>query len=181
MKEHDMRKSSNPDKSINISGLGNIVPEGYTYNKKRIEPGSQLNISSASFKWYNLYPGESFITAGQVEESKKYIENEVESGKLKFENEIGFVILHRAGEYLLLLITTWRNTNEMWESVYYKKAADNEAYRQIKFKTDHKGTYCVWELGIVWHERNAWVKFINSQRDSESKLNYMNDLFSGEV
>ena len=90
-------------------------------------------------------------------------------------------MLHRAGDYLLLLITTWRNTNEMWESIYVKKAADAEMYSPIIFKTDHKGTYCVWELGVVWHERNSWVRFIKSKRDNKSKLIYLNDLFSGEV
>lgn len=181
MKEYDMNKILTPEKAINISVLGNIIPEGYIYYRKMIDPGSQLNLQGASFKWYNLYPYDSYITNGQVSESKEFIENEVISGKLKFENELGFVILHRAGDYLLLLITSWRNTNEMWESIYCKKAANEEVYKPIKFKTDHKGTYCVWELGIIWHERNAWVKFINSKRNNDSKLNYMNDLFSGEI
>ena len=165
----------------NITELGNIIPEAYTYYKKKIEPGSQLKLSTASFKWYNLYPYDSIITSGQVSESKEFIENEVKSGKLKFENELGFVILHRAGDYLLLLITTWRNTNEMWESVYFKKVDEDGVYKPMEFKTVHKGTFCVWELGIVWHERNAWVKLINSKRDPESKLSYMSDLISGEV
>lgn len=165
----------------NITELGNIIPEAYTYYKKKIEPGSQLKLSTASFKWYNLYPYDSIITSGQVSESKEFIENEVKSGKLKFENELGFVILHRAGNNLLLLITSWRNTNEIWETIYFKEAVKEEVYKPMKFKTDHKGTYCVWELGIVWHERNAWVKFINSKRNNESKLNYMSDLFSGEI
>ena len=149
--------------------------------KKKIEPGSQLNLSTASFKWYNLYPHDSYITSEQVSETKEFIEDEVKSGKLKFENELGFVILHRAGNNLLLLITSWRNTNEIWETIYFKEAVKEEVYKPMKFKTDHKGTYCVWELGIVWHERNAWVKFINSKRNNESKLNYMSDLFSGEI
>jgi hypothetical protein len=164
-----------------ISNLGNIIPEGYTYYKKIVKPCSQIILPTVSFKWYNLYPDDVSITSEQVSETKEFIKDEVKSGKLKFENELGFVILHRAGDYLLLLIATWRNTSEMWETVYFKKAANKKIYLPMQFNTDHKGTYCVWELGIVWHERNAWVKFINSNRDNESKLNYMNDLFSGEV
>ncbi len=100
---------------------------------------------------------------------------------LKLEKELGFVILHRAGDYLLLLVITWRNTNEMWESIYLKKAEGTEDYKRIKFDNEHRGTYCVWELGIVWHERNGWVRFIESNRDEEAKSVYMNDLFLGMI
>lgn len=176
-----MNKNLTSQNNLNISGLGNIIPDEYTYYKKIISPDSQLNLSHASFKWYNLYPESKNISFEQVSKAKEFISLEVQSGKLKLENELGFVILHRAGDYLLLLITTWSNINEIWESVYFKKVDDDAVYKPIEFKTDHKGTFCVWELGIVWHERNSWVKFINSKRDPESKLNYMNDLISGEV
>ena len=132
-------------------------------------------------KWYNLHPANTEITEAQVHETKAFIKSETETGSLKFESELGFVILHRAGDYLLLLITTWRNTNEMWESIYFKKVNDSVNYVPIKFQNDHKGTYCVWELGIVWHERNAWVRFIESKRDEKAKLEYLNDLFSGTI
>jgi hypothetical protein len=83
---------------------------------------------------------------------------------------LGFVILHRAGDYLLLLISTWRNVNEIWESIYFKKADEDDSFKQMIFDDHHKGTLCVWELGIVWHERNAWVRFIESGRDEKAKL-----------
>jgi hypothetical protein len=169
------------EKIIDISGLGNIIPDGYTYYKKRIAPGSPLNLKGASLKWYNLYLPESVISYERIMETRDFIRSEISSGELKLENELGFVILHKAGDYLLLLITTWRNTNEMWESIYFKKEAGKDLYKPMKFESDHKGTFCVWELGIVWHERNAWVRYINSKRDSKSKLVYLNDLFSGEV
>jgi hypothetical protein len=48
-------------------------------------------------------------------------------------------------------------------------------------ETIHRGTFCVWELGAVWHERQAWVRFLSSQRDEAAKLAYINDRFSGLV
>ena len=176
-----MNKNLCSKDTSNISGLGNIIPDEYTYYKKIISPDSQLNLSCASFKWYNLYAENKNISFEQVSKAKEFISLEVQSGKLKLGNGLGFVILHRAGDYLLLLITAWRYINEIWESVYFKKADDDEVYKPMEFKTNHKGTFCVWELGIVWHERNAWIKFINSKRDTDSKLSYMNDLISGEV
>ncbi len=170
-----------PVRHWRIAGLGNVVPEEYSYYKKKFTPGLLLNLPGASLKWYDLYPPDTEITQEQIKEAKAFLKSEAETGRLKLEGELGFVILHRAGDYLLLLVTTWRKTNEMWESIYVKKASQAESYSSIKFKDDHKATYCVWELGAVWHERNAWVRFIESKRDEEAKLVYLNDVFEGEV
>jgi len=164
-----------------LSALGNVVPEGYSYYKKKFTPGELLNLPGTSLKWYNLFPADTEITKQQVQEAREFIKSETETNRLKLEGELGFIILHRAGDYLLLLVSTWRKTNEIWESIYWKKAGQAESYIPLKFKNDHKGTYCVWELGAVWHERNAWVRFIESKRNEEAKLAYLNDVFEGEI
>ena len=82
---------------------------------------------------------------------------------------------------LLLMINTWRNTNEIWESVYAKNVSEAGGYEPIESENSHRGTFCVWELGPVWHERHAWVRFLSSKRDVEAKLEYVNDRFSGLV
>ena len=169
------------EKIPNLFSLGNIVPEGYKYHKKKFTPGELLNIKGASLKWYNLNPPETKITEQQVQEAKAFLKSDAESGRLKLEGELGFAILHLAGDYLLLLVSTWRRTNEIWETSYWKKVGGKESYTPFKFPTDHKANYCVWELGAVWHERNAWVGFIQSNRDDKAKLEYLNNMFEGEV
>lgn len=176
-----MQEISPLNKIPNLADLGNVIPDGYKYYKKRFTPGEQLNLNGACFKWYNLSPVDAEITEDQVAEARRFLESESENGRLTFKDELGFIILHRAGDYLLLLATTWRLTNEMWESIFLKKAVGSENYKPLKFDTDHKGTYCVWELGAVWHERNAWVRFIESKRDAEAKLAYLSDSFKEEV
>jgi hypothetical protein len=165
----------------NLSSLGNVVPDGYRYYEKTVRPGVGLNLPNAYLKWYDLYPPDAEITPEQVSECRAFIASEVDAGKLKLDGDLGFVILHRAGPVLLLLVTTWRNTNEMWESVFVKDAESAAPYQAVTFEDSHKGTYCVWELGAVWHERRAWVRFLSSPRDEEAKLEYLNDLFEGRV
>ncbi len=97
-----------------LDSLGNVVPEGYLYSEKRVTPGSDLSLPHAYFKWYDIYPPDVEITPEQVEESRTFVAAEAE--RLQFADELGFVLLHRAGGVLLLLVTTWRNTNEIWES-----------------------------------------------------------------
>jgi hypothetical protein len=165
----------------NLSALGNVVPEGYRYYEKVVRPGDGLSLPTAYLKWYDLYPDDAEITPEQVAETRAFIAAEAEAGRLKLQGELGFVIRHRAGPVLLLLLTTWRNTNEMWESVYVKEVGSSESYRLVPFEDTHRGTYCVWELGAVWHERSAWVRFLSSERDAAAKLEYVNDLYAGRV
>jgi len=164
-----------------LANLGNVVPEGYNYYEKLITPGEPLILPSAYLKWYDIYPPDAKITPEQVAECRAFLEGEVTTGRLKLNDELGFVMLHRAGQALLLLVTTWRNTNEMWESLYMKEVSGVEGYHAQEFDSSHRGTYCVWELGAVWHERHAWVRFLSSPRDEEAKLTYLNDRFSGRV
>jgi hypothetical protein len=162
-----------------VEAFGNVVPEGYTYYKKLVEPREDLSLPNAYLKWYNIRPLDVEITPEQLAESRAFVAAEAE--RLKLADELGFVLLHRAGTMLLLMLVTWRNTNELWESVYLKDLAQGGGYRLTEFENTHRGTYCVWELGPVWHERHAWVQFLSSKRDAEAKLAYVNDRFSGLV
>jgi hypothetical protein len=174
-----MSDTSNIETIPHLEDFGNVVPEGYTYSKKLVEPKEDLSLPNAYLKWYDIRPVDVEITQEQLEESRAFVAAETE--RLKLANELGFVLLHRAGPVLLLMITTWRNTNEIWESVYVKDLTQAGGYRLTEFENSHRGTFCVWELGPVWHERHAWVRFLSSKRDVEAKLEYLNDRFSGLV
>ena len=167
------------DKSPALDGFGNVVPEGYRYYEKLVTPREALSLPTAYLKWYDLYPEDAEVSPEQAAEGRAYLAAEVD--RLKLDHELGFVILHRAGNYLLLMLMTWRNTNEIWESVYFKDVTQDGGYKLNEFPTSHRGTFCVWELGIVWHERQAWKQFFASQRDNEAKLAYINDRFEGSV
>jgi hypothetical protein len=162
-----------------LERLGNVVPEGYTYSQKLVVPGPDLSLPNAYLKWYDIRPPEVEITQEQAAECRAFVAAEVE--RLEFADELGFVLLHRAGPMLLLMINTWRNINEIWESVYVKDLARGGGYTLNEFANTHRGTFCVWELGPVWLERHAWVRFLSSKRDQEAKLAYVNDRFSGLV
>lgn len=167
--------------AVNLARFGNVVPEGYEYYKKVTTPGEDLALPNGYLKWYDLYPTDEPITPEQDAETRAFIRAEVAAGRLDLGDDLGFVILHRAGNYLLLLITTWRNTNEMWESVYFKKIGQDAQYVLNEFPSTHRATYCVWELGAVWHERDAWVRFLSSKRDEQAKQEYITSKFNGMI
>lgn len=162
-----------------VGKFGNVVPEGYRYNQKHVTPRDDLSLPNAYLKWYDIYPPGGEIGAAEGAAARAFVAAEAE--RLQFGNELGFVLLHRAGAGLLLMIITWRNTNELWESVYVNDPARGRDYELTEFPQTHRGTYCVWELAPIWHERHAWVRFLSSKRDEEAKLAYINDRFAGLV
>jgi hypothetical protein len=162
-----------------LAAFGNVVPEGYSYYQKLVTPREDLVLPEAYLKWYDIYPREAPITAEQLAECRAFVSAEAQ--RLRLAQELGVVLLHRAGPMLLLMINTWRNTNEVWESVYARRADESAGYRLQEFEGTHRGTFCVWELAPLWHERNAWTRFLSSKRDEDAKLAYINDRFEGLI
>lgn len=162
-----------------LERLGNVVPEGYVYYEKLVTPGEDISLPGAYLKWYDIRRPDVEIVQELVEESQAFVAAEVE--RLKLKDELGFVLLHDCRPALLLMILTWRNTNEIFESAYAKDITRTAGYQPIMFETSHRATFCVWELGAVWHERQAWARFLASKRDETAKLAYVNDRFSGLV
>ena len=73
-----------------------------------------------------------------------------------------FVILHRcSAEFYFLLVCSWRHENEIWKSTFARDGGDPD-FKEFTFATPHRGTYCVWELGAVWHEQQAWKRYLRS-------------------
>jgi hypothetical protein len=163
----------------NLANLGNVVPEGYQYYPKLVIPGEDLSLPNVYLKWYDIRRPDIEISQEQRNECRAFVAAETQ--RLNINGELGFVLLHRVNSALLLLIQTWRNTNEIWESTYAKDLEQSSGYQPIVYENNHRGTFCVWELGPIWHERHAWVRFLSSPRDNQAKLAYINDRFTGLV
>ena len=84
-------------------------------------------------------------------------------------------------ELLLPLLSTWRNDNELWESVWAKDGDEDLAFRPWPIEETHRPTFCVWELGAVWHEQQAWSRYLRSQRDEAAKQDYLRASYEGAV
>ena len=92
------------------------------------------------------------------------------SGSCGSERALGFVVLHRCGEsFYFLLVSTWQNDNELWETVWAKDGDDDPEFHPWPLEGSHRPTFCVWELGAVAHERLAWSAYLLSDRDDDGE------------
>lgn len=147
-----------------------------SYPSKYAAPKGLFTVEKTRFKWYDLATDLTEISQRDIDNARTCIEDAAEH--FQDIDDLGFVIMHRCGENYLLLVCTWRSENELWESVYYDGSGNFEVWDRNK---THLPTYCVWEMGIVYHESQAWKKYLGTTKEESDQKNYLNDLFEGEV
>ncbi|GAA0383192.1 hypothetical protein Acor_70660 [Acrocarpospora corrugata] len=152
------------------------VSADYTHVRKRLAAAEGLDLPDVRFKWYDLFREDAEIPDSVQKEAREFVRTEIAT--ITPTGELGFVILHRVGDAYLLLVCTWRNNNELWETVYLK---DMDGFVLVQFDETAKATYCVWEMGAVLHEQQAWIRYLFSARDDEAKNDYLADRHPGAL
>lgn len=162
------------------------VSPAYQHHQRLVEAGPPLPLGGGALKWYVIRRPQSPLPDGLVRDAQAFLRGEMEAGRLDIAGQAGFVMLHLADgpggrdSVALLMVSTWRCANELWESVYAKALDGTSGYRRVP-KGDHAATYCVWELAPVWHERSAWSRYLESARDGAAHRSYLEDVFAGIV
>lgn len=160
---------------------GRIRPD-YAHATKVVRPGSLLFLADAVLKWYEIAPENAPVPLGVRELAYDALCRGTAAGDLELSGDLGFVILHRCGEsFYFLLVSTWRNDNELWETVWAKNGADDPTFEPWPVEGTHRPTFCVWELGAVCHEQRAWSRYLRSPRDASARQAYLLDSYAGEV
>jgi hypothetical protein len=162
-----------------LRSLEQVAPE-YRHRQKFVKPGDALITPKVYLKWYDIYREEMPISPQLVHEARSFLLSELETGKLPLENELGFLIHHQCSNVYILYVCTWRNENEVWETIYFKDLTDGGDFQLLE-RGSTAPTYCVWVLGAVWHEQQAWTHYLYSQRDDAAKYAYLQDQMTGLV
>ncbi len=158
------------------------VQADYRHVSKRIRPGRSIAVGEAVLKWYDIAPAEAPVPLELQVLARGSLHAATESGTLDVAGGLGFVILHRCGEsFYFLIVSTWHNDNEVWSTVWAKDNEGDRAFRPWPREGTHIPSFCVWELGAVWHEQQAWSRFLRSERDAAARETYLRDTFEGEV
>jgi hypothetical protein len=93
-------------------------------------------------------------------------------------HRIGILILHEGIDGIYTLLNWWTDENILCNQVYFSTYQKPEDFSNLSEKSI---VACVWELAVLWHERNSWIANIlmkNGQPDYDS---YLNDFLSEDV
>lgn len=162
------------------SNLFQQVSANYQHSDKQVQAGPPLSGDSIFLKWYLLHPPARPFTDEEVQQAQAFIQQEIERGQLALKHQIGFVVQHRCGSVDIFYVCSWRNDNEVWETLYTKAIAPNSVFQPVQ-RDLTTGTFCVWVIPIVAHEQQAWRRFLMSTRDDAAQLTYMRDQLVGLV
>ena len=165
-----------------MSALEVEAGQAYVHISKVARPESRLTLGETALKWYDLAPEDAPVPLAIRALARRNLRDAARAGELGISGELGFVILHRCGEgFYFLLVSTWRNDNELWETVWAKNGNADYAFRPWRVEGSHRPTFCVWELGAVWHEQQAWSRYLRSERDAADRQAYLRDTYRGDV
>jgi hypothetical protein len=157
------------------------VVEGYRHYQKRISPSLDFETPAIHLKWYDIAFTTAPISPELSAEARGFLLAEIDSRRFAAGDELGFVILHDCGDVVFLLVSTWRNSNELWETVYLKQADNGGGFEPLHHADQHKPVFCVWEMGAVAHEAQAWSRYLASERDHDARETYFFDMYAGVI
>jgi hypothetical protein len=157
------------------------IREDYRHVPKVVHPAPVVEAGGALLKWYDIAEGERPVPREVKALAGEGLDAIAEEQALA--GELGFVILHRCGEsFYFLIVTTWRNENEAWTTVWVKSGDDEPAFRPWPLDGGgHHPAFCVWELRAVCHESGAWGRYLRSGRDALAKREYLGDAYTGSA
>src|SRR5687767_15768573 len=156
------------------------VQAGYRHLTKEITPAPGIELGESSLKWYDIAPADEPVPGPIRALARGSLRGAVDSGAIELDDDLRFVILHRCGRsFYFLLVSTWRNDNELWETVWAKDGEADPEFRPWPIEGRHRPTFCVWELAAVCHEKVAWSRFLRSPRDEAAKQRYLRSMYEG--
>ena len=165
-----------------MSALEERTAPEHPHADKVARPEPSLAIGGTILKWYDVAHVDAPVPLAVRAIARRCLRDAARGGELGDLGERGFAVLHRCdGDFYFLLVCTWRNETELWETVWAKDGERDVLFRPWTTTGAHRPTFCVWELGVVCHEREAWTRYLVSSQDEAARHAYLEDSVSGLV
>ena len=114
-------------------------------------------------------------------EARALIGEAVAAGRWTPEYGLNFALVHQSTTHAFLIAGVWRGHNEMWLRHYAKRLSPAGPFTRIDTSGEDVPGACVWELGVICHERMAWHRYLFSARTEAARLAWLADTYQGQV
>jgi hypothetical protein len=158
---------------INLENIGNV--EGYTHEPRTARAEGILLDERLALKLYSMVkqnpPAEE-----KIREVIEIRDNKIQNQEISPLIGMGFMILSED----MLNVARWDDKYPivLKNQIYEFKEGDLKTLNPLELK--EAGSFCMWELGIVNHEKQAWKKYLCSQRNKKDKEEYLDNFYYGE-
>lgn len=150
------------------------IPEGYKHKQHEVYPVGLITSPELVLKFYELYVKGKPLRESLIKQGKDFLKFEIKDKKINPHSGLGFAILSEDA----LNVARWDNKTPILlkNQVYSYKRNLNTA-ELLDISKD--GPFCIWELGIVNHERKEWEKYLSSNYDESDKIKYLSSTIEG--
>jgi len=156
-----------------IEQLGNI--KNYKHEPRTARAQGLVTNPKLVLKLYSmaksLHPTERTIYY-----TGKILENKIDEGEIKPLIGLGFAILSED----MLNVARWDTEYPivLKNQIYgFERSVDSLEPLNI----NDVGSFCIWELGIINHEKEAWKKYLQSEKSELDKEGYIKNFIEGKL
>ena len=155
------------------------VPTFTTYAKRRVQPLRPFEFAGWRLKVYGVNVEGRSVDQSLIEFARIAAQDLLPQPAIAAPDRygLGFMIVHAANDVDFVVICWWGAQNELLLRVLTAPAGQPEQLRQHSNMDGPIG--CVWDLGVIWGEREAWTRHImRAEPDVEGYLAALQD---GEI
>ena len=180
LKEHLERISQGRRATTLSSSEAASFPAFTAYAKRRVQPLPAFEFAGWRLKVYRVNVEGRSVHHSLIDAARSAAQDLLPQPAVAPPDRygLGFMIVHAANEVDFVVICWWGAQNELLLRVLTAPAGQPEQLRQHSNTDGPIG--CVWDLGVIWGEREAWTKHIMRVEGPDVE-GYLNALQDGEI
>jgi hypothetical protein len=163
-----------------LANLGN-VPHTYKHEWRVATPREPIILPNTIFKWYHVHRQGVPVPPEMDAEAQAILIDAATNSPWTPEYGLNFAMLHVSTAHAFLITSVWRGHQEMWHRAYVKDLSTNSPFTRIDLAGEDAPILCVWEMGVTFHERMAWHRYLFSDRTETDKHTWLHDTYTGQV
>ena len=94
---------------------------------------------------------------------------------------VGFATLHTGTSGTYLLLDWWVAGGILQHHLFGAPHGDPRGSERLEYGWPRGAACCVWEMAVLWFERNAWCRHVLAHPESPDLDAYLDDRLEGSV
>jgi hypothetical protein len=148
------------------------------YKTRPVRDIGIINHESWIIKVYSISAKHTMVPNELVDLAQGQLSEWLKMGNEHSNYKIAILIIHEGVDGIFTLLNWWIDENTIQNQVFFSSYDEPGVYKGLS----EKGIVaCVWELAVLWHERNAWIKHVLKKNDQPDWEGYVNDFLNADV
>lgn len=161
-----------------MTDRGALVP-AERYRPRAVRPRGVRTFGDWALKLYGIAyqgdePGPELVEAALAAAESGLPESALSDDRYG----LGFLGIHEGRDTNFVFVSWWENENELQHRVFY---STSERPDQLRPATPEEPIACVWDLSVIAHEREAWIRHMLANPRGADASAYLDDSLSADV